>query len=115
MVRLVLTALIGVLVVAVPGAVAQRFLRGRSITVHIVLMLAVTVLAALAGVIAAARGMFISDHDLRVLAIVLGISGAFSLAMGLWLARRLARDAMWADEVRERERSAEASRRELVA
>src|SRR5262245_20423900 len=115
MIRLVLTALIGVLVVAVPGAIAHRFLRGRSITAHIVLMLAVTVLAALAGVIAVARGMFISDHDLRVLAVVLGISGAFSLAMGLWLGRRLARDAMWADEVRERERSAEASRRELVA
>jgi signal transduction histidine kinase len=50
-----------------------------------------------------------------VLFIVLGISGAFSLAMGLWLGRRLARDAMWADEVRSRERSIEANRRELVA
>ncbi len=113
--RVVLSALAGVLIVAVPGAVAHYYLRGRSITAHIVLMLAVTVLAALAGVIAVARGMFISDHDLRVLLVVLGISGIFSLAMGLWLGRRLARDAMWADEVRDRERSAEASRRELVA
>ncbi|HEY9482156.1 MAG TPA: HAMP domain-containing sensor histidine kinase [Micromonosporaceae bacterium] len=115
MVGLVLAALAGVLIVAIPGAVAHYYLRGRSITAHIVLMLAVTVLAALAGVIAVARGMFISDHDLRVLVVVLGISGIFSLAMGLWLGRRLARDAMWADEVRDRERSAEASRRELVA
>jgi signal transduction histidine kinase len=115
LVGLVLAALAGVLIVAIPGAVAHYYLRGRSITAHIVLMLAVTVLAALAGVIAVARGMFISDHDLRVLVVVLGISGIFSLAMGLWLGRRLARDAMWADEVRDRERSAEASRRELVA
>jgi signal transduction histidine kinase len=115
LVGLVLAALAGVLIVAIPGAVAHYYLRGRSITAHIVLMLAVTVLAALAGVIAVARGMFISDHDLRVLLVVLGISGIFSLAMGLWLGRRLARDAMWADEVRDRERSVEASRRELVA
>jgi len=115
MVRLVLAALVGVLIVAIPGLIAQRLLRGRSITAHICLLLAVTVLAALAGVIAVARGMFISDHDVRVLFIVLGISGAFSLAMGLWLGRRLARDAMWADEVRARERGIEANRRELVA
>ncbi len=115
LVGLVLAALFGVLVIGVPGAVAHRVLRGRSITAHIVLMLAVTVLAAVAGVIAVAQGMFISDHDLRVLLIVLGIAGAFSLGMGLWLGRRLARDAMWADEVRARERTAEASRRDLVA
>ncbi|HEU0241203.1 MAG TPA: HAMP domain-containing sensor histidine kinase [Micromonosporaceae bacterium] len=115
LVGLVLAALLGVLVVAVPGAVAQRLLRGRSITAHICLMLAVTVLAAVAGVVAVARGMFISDHDLRVLLVVLGIAGVFSLAMGFWLGRRLARDAMWANEVRERERTMEASRRDLVA
>jgi signal transduction histidine kinase len=108
-------ALLGVTVVAVPGAIAHRFLRGRSITAHIVAMLAVTVLAALAGVVAVAGGMFISDHDLHVLVIVLAVSGVVSLAMGLWLGRRLASDAMWADEARVRERRIEASRRELVA
>ncbi len=35
--------------------------------------------------------------------------------MGVWLGRRLAAEAMWADEVRLRERQMEASRRELVA
>jgi signal transduction histidine kinase len=115
MVGLVLAALIGVLVIGIPGAIAHHFLRRRSITANIVLVLAVTVLAAVAGVIAVARGMFISDHDLRVLLIVLGIAGAFSLGMGVWLGRRLARDAMWADEVRARERTVEASRRDLVA
>ncbi|HKD97440.1 MAG TPA: HAMP domain-containing sensor histidine kinase [Micromonosporaceae bacterium] len=108
-------ALVGVAVVAVPGWIVHRFLRGRSITVHICLLLAVTVLAMLAGVVAVAQGMFISAHDLHVLLIVLGISGGVSLAMGLWLGRQLANEAMWADEARERERRMEASRRDLIA
>ncbi len=110
-----LIALAGVAVVAIPGAIAHRFLRGRSITAHIVLMLAVTVCGTLAGVIGVAQGMFISTHDLRVLFIVLGMSAAVSLAMGLWLGKRLGNDAMWADEARARERRIEQSRRELIA
>jgi signal transduction histidine kinase len=108
-------ALFGAIVVAVPGAIAHRFMRGRSITGHIVLMLAVTVGTELVGVVAVAKGMFISHHDLRVLLIVLGMAGAVSLAMGVWLGRRLAADAMWANEARGRERQIEASRRDLVA
>jgi signal transduction histidine kinase len=108
-------ALAGVAAVAVPGWILHRFLRGRSITAHICLMLAVTVLATLAGVVAVAQGMFISRHDLHVLLIVLAVSGGVSLAMGLWLGRRLAKEAMWADEARERERRMEASRRDLIA
>jgi signal transduction histidine kinase len=108
-------ALIGVAAVVIPGWVAHRLIRGRSITAHIVLLLAVTVLAAMAAIVAVADGMFLSTHDLRVLFIVLGISGVVSLAMGLWLGRRLARDAMWAEEARTTERKAEASRRDLVA
>jgi signal transduction histidine kinase len=113
--QILLFSLAGVAVVAVPGAVAQRFLRGRSIIANVCLVLAVTVLGALAGVVAVAKGMFISGHDLHVLVIVLSVSAVVSLAMGLWLGRRLAADAMWAAEGRERERQAEASRRELVA
>ncbi len=105
----------GAVAVALPGWLILRMLRNRSITVHICILLAVTVLAMLAGVIAVARGMFISRHDLNVLLVVLGIAGAVSLAMGVWLGRRLAAEAMWAAELRERERQLEASRRELVA
>jgi signal transduction histidine kinase len=108
-------ALAGVAVVAIPGAIAHRFLRGRSITAHIVLMLAVTVCGTLAGVIGVAKGMFISQHDLQVLFIVLGMSAAVSLAMGVWLGQRLGNDAMWADDARARERRIEQSRRELIA
>ena len=113
--QIILFSLGGVAVVAIPGAVAQRFLRGRSITLHICLVLAVTVLGAMAGVVAVAQGMFISGHDLHVLVIVLSVSAVVSLALGVWQGRRLATDAMWAAEARERERQVEASRRELVA
>jgi signal transduction histidine kinase len=109
------TALAGVLVVALPGAVLLRLLRRRSIVVHICVLLAIAVLAVLAGVIVVAQAMFISPHDLRVLLIVISLAGAVSLLTGWWLGRRLAADAMWADEARARERRAEANRRDLVA
>ncbi len=101
--------------VAIPGAIAHRLIRGRSITAHICLLLAVTLLTAYAGIVAVAKGMFIETHDLNVLGVVLLITGAISLSVGVWLGRRLAHDAMWADEARARERTIEASRRELVA
>ena len=109
------TAVAGALLVGVPGAVVLRRLRGRSITVHVCVLLTVTVAAALAGVSAIARAMFISAHDRDVLFLVLAGSGAVSLALGWWLGRRLAADAVWAEQARARERAAEAGRRELVA
>src|SRR6185312_4987183 len=92
-----------------------RALRRRSVTAHIVVLLLVTVLSVLAGIVAASMRMFISDHDLHVLLVVLGTAATVSLAVGLWSGRRLARASMWAAEARERERAAEARRRELVA
>jgi signal transduction histidine kinase len=112
---ILLVALAGALVVALPGWLVLRALRNRSIIVHICVLLAITVLAVFAGILGVAQGMFISDHDLQVLLIVLALAGGVSLAVGVWLGRRLAADAMWADEVRLRERQMEASRRELVA
>jgi signal transduction histidine kinase len=112
---IVLLALAGALLVGLPGAVLLHRLGRRSVTLHICLLLAVTVLAVLAGVLAVAWEMFLSLHDLQVLFVVVAVSGAVSLAIGWWLGRRIARDAMWADQARERERQLEASRRELVA
>jgi signal transduction histidine kinase len=108
-------ALGGTLLVALPGALVLRLLRRRSVVVHVAVLVAVVVLAVLAGVIGVAKAMFISGHDLRVLLIVISLAGAVSLATGWWLGRRLAADAMWADEARARERRAEANRRDLVA
>jgi signal transduction histidine kinase len=101
--------------VPVLGVVAHRFLRGASIVWHICLLVAVSVLTVLAGIVAVAEAMFISEQDLRVLFLVVGLSGAVSLGIGWWLGRRLAAAAMWAAEARERERAAEANRRDLVA
>jgi signal transduction histidine kinase len=108
-------ALGGALVVSVPGVLLLRRLRNRSIIFHICALVAVAVLSVLAGVVAVAQGMFISPHDLNVLMIVVALSGIVSLAIAFLLGRRLAADATWAYEARERERRAEAGRRELVA
>lgn len=110
-----LVALAGALIVAVPGWLVLRLLPRRSITAHICVLLAVTVLSVLAGVLGVAGGMFINEHDLQVLLIVVAMAGAVSLGVGVWLGRRLAADAMWAAEMRARERQMEANRRELVA
>ncbi len=108
-------ALAGSLPVAFAGAVALRFLRHRSVTAHLAVLLGVTVLAVLAGILNAAWAMFINPHDLQVLLLVLVVAAVVSLAVGLWAGKRLARASMWAVEARERERRMEASRRELVA
>jgi signal transduction histidine kinase len=109
-------ALAGSLVVVLIGIAVLRWpLRGRSVTAHIVVVLLGTVLAVLGGILSAAWGMFISDHDLNVLVLVVAAAGAVSLASGLWAGRRLAQASVWAAEARQRERRAEASRRDLVA
>jgi signal transduction histidine kinase len=108
-------ALAAALLVAVPGALVLRWMRGWSITLHICALLAITVLAVLAGVVGVAQAMFLNEHDLRVLFIVISLAGLVSLTIGWWLGRRLARDAMWADEARTRERRLEAGRRDLIA
>lgn len=108
-------ALVAALVVAIPGALVLRWMRGWPITVHICALLSITVLAVLAGVIGVAQAMFLNEHDLRVLLIVISLAGLVSLLIGWWLGRGLARDAMWADEARVRERQVEASRRDLIA
>jgi signal transduction histidine kinase len=108
-------ALGAALIVALPGAIVHRFLRGRSIVFHICLLVTVSVLTVLAGIVAVAGAMFISQHDLQVLLVVVALAGAVSLTIGWWLGRRLAADAMWADEARVRERQMEANRRDLVA
>lgn len=103
------------LVVGLVGAAVHYFLRGRSISLHIYVLLAVTVGAMLAGIVAVAQAMFISEHDLQVLIIVLLAAATVSLVLGGWLGRRLGADAMWATELRARERQMEANRRELMA
>ena len=110
-----LIALGSSLVVALFGAGLLRVLRGRSVTAHISVLVVVAVAAVEAGVVAACKAMFISEHDLSVLLVVVTVAGAVSLALALWMGRRLAHESVWAAEARARERKLEASRREVVA
>lgn len=97
------------------GAGLLRLLRARSIIAHIVVLLAVTVTAVVAGVSAVSWAMFLSAHDLQVVLITVTAAAAVSFAVGLLFARRLAAAAVWADQARQRERQVEASRRDVIA
>lgn len=111
----VLIALGCSLAIALPGAAVLRLSRRRTVTRHVLVLVAVAVLSVVAGIVGTALAMFISTHDLSVLLTVVAVAGAVSLAVALWLGRRLAADSVWATEARDRERRLEASRRELVA
>lgn len=111
----VLLALASSGVVCGVGVLALRALRGRSVTVHVTVLLVMTVLAIVAGVVAVAEAMFINEHDLGVLSIVVAVSGVAGLAVALWAGRRLAHASVWAAEAQDRERRLEESRRQLVA
>ncbi|MFF5289909.1 sensor histidine kinase [Paractinoplanes globisporus] len=102
-------------VVGAAGATVLRLLRGRSILTHIVVLLAVTVLAVVAGVSTVAWAMFLSAHDMRVVLLTVAAAALVSLGVGVVFGRRLAASAVWAQQARDRERRLEAGRRELVA
>ncbi|XVU28538.1 sensor histidine kinase [Actinoplanes sp. CA-054009] len=102
-------------VVGLLGAGALRILRGRSIAVHVCVLLAITVAAVVAGVVTVARAMFLSPHDMQVVLVTVAASATVSLALGVMFGRRLAAAAVWAAQARERERRMEAGRRDLVA
>jgi signal transduction histidine kinase len=105
----------GALAVSVPSVLLLRVLRRRSIVIHICGLVAIAVLSVVAGIVTVAEEMFISPHDRNVLMIIVAVSGVVSLAIAFFLGRRLAADAIWSREAAERERQAEARRRELVA
>ncbi|WP_433831130.1 sensor histidine kinase [Actinoplanes sp. CA-015351] len=102
-------------VVGLLGAGVMRLVRGRSITVHVCVLLAVTVAAVVAGVVAVAQAMFLSGHDLQVVLVTVVASTVVSLTLGFVFGRRLAAAAVWAVQAREQERRMEAGRRDLVA
>ncbi|MCO8274043.1 ATP-binding protein [Actinoplanes sp. TRM 88003] len=102
-------------VVGALGLLLLRRLGGRSIAVHVAVLLVVTVAAVVAGVVTVAQAMFLSAHDLQVVVLTVLAAAVVSLALGITFGRRLAAAAMWSAQARERERQLEAGRRELVA
>jgi signal transduction histidine kinase len=112
-----LTLLASGLVVAL-GLLAFRWLAGRSVAAAAVLVAVVPVLAFVAGLMATAQAMFISDHDLGVTLVVCLVAGAVATTAGVVLSvrvRELQRQLAARDEELERDRRVEASRRDLVA
>lgn len=104
--------------VCVLGLVVFRLLARRSVAAAAVAVPVVTVAAFAAGLVASARAMFLSSHDLGVALIVCVTAGAVSLAVGLALVgrvRRLQEEATGHAAALERERAIEANRRDLVA
>jgi signal transduction histidine kinase len=69
---------------------ALRFLRGRSIGIQTFAVTAGTLLAVTIGAWAGARYMFLSDHDLSVLVVVLWATGSVGLISALVLGDRMA-------------------------
>lgn len=101
--------------VAGVGLLVLRRLRHRSVAASVSAVVVVAVSAVIVSLLVANRAMVISTVDTPRLAVLVLVAGAISLSCALWLGRRLAADSMWAAEMRERERTLEASRREVIA
>jgi signal transduction histidine kinase len=104
------------------GAVGVWALARRSVPGALVAAPLVVDLAVAAGVLVAARAMFISEHDLSLVLLVVAAAVPVALAYGLFLARRVhGLDRAAAQQVaeqraaRERDAQVESQRRDLVA
>lgn len=95
---ILLTATIAGLGVGALGLGAGYLLRHRSLRWQLGLVAAVGVLAVLAGVLAIAQRMLISDHDLEVVTLVTLAAGAVALAVALALGAAL---VGWSQALRE--------------
>jgi signal transduction histidine kinase len=101
--------------VAAAGWVALRVLGRRSIVASVSVVVLSGVLGVVASVLGSSYAMFLSAHDLGVMLTVLGSAGVVALVSALALGRRLARHSVFQQEMADRERALENSRRELVA
>ncbi len=79
--------------VGVLGLLVLRMLRGRSIRLKLFVVAMFTVLAMVAGVLAAAQKMFLSKHDFGVALVVCIAAGVVALAMAIPLARSVTADS----------------------
>jgi signal transduction histidine kinase len=80
-----------------------------------VVVAAIPVVAVVLGALAAAKAMFVSSHDLSALVVVAVGAGTAGVLGGMALTAALAQARGRVDEMVERERALERSRRELVA
>lgn len=111
--EMALLALGGSVPVVLLGGLVIRLARSWSLTFSMVALVLIPTLATLAGVFVASR--FLTDGTFRAVALVLGIVAVVTLPAAVMLARYLARRTVWEQEIQDVERTAEQSRRQLVA
>ncbi|NRQ48816.1 sensor histidine kinase [Aeromicrobium stalagmiti] len=109
----IVIGLLGSLAVVGVGAFALYALRRRALTLSIVLLTLVPPVAIIVGVVGTSQFMFTAE--LRRTALVWLAVTVVSVPSAVLLGRSIARRSVWEREALERERSAERSRRELLA
>ncbi|HPX36537.1 MAG TPA: HAMP domain-containing sensor histidine kinase [Mycobacterium sp.] len=95
------------------GGLVIRLARSWSLTFSMVALVLIPTLATLAGVFFASR--FMTQGTFHAVALVLAIVAVVTLPAAVLLARYLARRMVWEREIQDVERTAEQSRRQLVA
>jgi signal transduction histidine kinase len=99
--------------VVLAGALVIRLARSWSLAVSMVALVLIPVLATFTGVIGASGFMITATFE-RI-AVVLVIVSVVTIPAAIMLARYQARRTVWEQEIRDAERAAEQSRRQLVA
>jgi signal transduction histidine kinase len=89
-IELALIACVPVVVVGATGWITLRFLNRQPVGLQAVVVALSSAAAVAAGIGVAANRMFLSSHDLRVLAVVLVASTSIGVAIALGLGRRVA-------------------------
>ncbi|MEU0503805.1 HAMP domain-containing sensor histidine kinase [Nocardia sp. NPDC005998] len=112
-VQLIAYALACSLPIVALGAVILRATSNRSMTTSMAVLVLIPTLSTLAGVIGVSGLMF--TDELERTAVVLAVVAAVTVPAALLLGREQARKTVWEKQIREQERMAERSRRELVA
>ncbi|RJO69982.1 sensor histidine kinase [Nocardia panacis] len=112
-VDLIAYTLAGSVPVVIVGALLLRATRNRSLVLSMAVLVLIPILSALVGMIVVG-GLMFTDELERTL-IVLAVVAAVTLPAAVLLGRQQARKTVWEKQIREQERAAEQSRRELVA
>ncbi|WP_330232312.1 HAMP domain-containing histidine kinase [Nocardia sp. NBC_00508] len=95
------------------GVIILRATSNRSLTTSMAVLVVIPTLATLAGIVGVSGLMF--THEFQRNALVLAVVAAVTVPAGVLLGREQAQKTVWEKEIREQERAAERSRRELVA
>ena len=90
---IVAIAALGAGLVCAAALLVLRLSRGASLTLRLIVLVTATVLSVVAGTVAIAVQMYISEHDLAVLIWVIAVSALLSLVVAWVIGRRLRRSS----------------------